>query len=220
MFISEVVSLLVHATVLRWTEPSLFDAITYIMSRSIRGKSLSLILCCLHFIYSFVSFNTSYFRYEKRHSNIPAHISPCFRVKEGDHVTIGQCRLGPTYFDFSIVIFQHLLLLYMIIFYGWQAFIQNCEVQCIEGDSSRFWWCWEKSFYRNVNLIVSILMFTSRNDVKAYLLLLNSSLHLYSFLRFKFWNFMLVVTSFSFLLRFEPIYVLFILWEVWCLNLL
>ncbi|KAL8210219.1 hypothetical protein R6Q57_006951 [Mikania cordata] len=31
-------------------------------------------------------------KYEKRHSNIPAHISPCFRVKEGDHVTIGQCR--------------------------------------------------------------------------------------------------------------------------------
>ncbi|CAD5167110.1 unnamed protein product [Musa acuminata subsp. malaccensis] len=31
--------------------------------------------------------------YEKRHSNIPAHISPCFRVKEGDHVIIGQCRL-------------------------------------------------------------------------------------------------------------------------------
>ncbi|OMO60593.1 Ribosomal protein S17 [Corchorus olitorius] len=30
--------------------------------------------------------------YEKRHSNIPAHISPCFRVKEGDHVIIGQCR--------------------------------------------------------------------------------------------------------------------------------
>ncbi|URE17307.1 hypothetical protein MUK42_12298 [Musa troglodytarum] len=32
------------------------------------------------------------FMYEKRHSNIPAHISPCFRVKEGDHVIIGQCR--------------------------------------------------------------------------------------------------------------------------------
>uniref|UniRef100_M8AW47 40S ribosomal protein S11 n=1 Tax=Aegilops tauschii TaxID=37682 RepID=M8AW47_AEGTA len=30
--------------------------------------------------------------YEKRHSNIPAHISPCFRVREGDHVIIGQCR--------------------------------------------------------------------------------------------------------------------------------
>ncbi|PPR96248.1 hypothetical protein GOBAR_AA24432 [Gossypium barbadense] len=34
----------------------------------------------------------SVFLYEKRHSNIPAHISPCFRVKEGDHVIIGQCR--------------------------------------------------------------------------------------------------------------------------------
>lgn len=33
-------------------------------------------------------------RYEKRHSNIPAHVSPCFRVKEGDHVIIGQCRWG------------------------------------------------------------------------------------------------------------------------------
>ncbi|KAJ6344455.1 hypothetical protein OIU76_006054 [Salix suchowensis] len=31
-------------------------------------------------------------RYEKRHSNIPAHISPCFRVREGDYVIIGQCR--------------------------------------------------------------------------------------------------------------------------------
>nr|CAB3447223.1 unnamed protein product [Digitaria exilis] len=29
---------------------------------------------------------------EKRHSNIPAHISPCFRANEGDHVIIGQCR--------------------------------------------------------------------------------------------------------------------------------
>lgn len=38
------------------------------------------------------------FRYEKRHTNIAAHVSPCFRVKEGDNVTIGQCRcasLGP-----------------------------------------------------------------------------------------------------------------------------
>ncbi|KAK8915920.1 40S ribosomal protein S11 [Platanthera zijinensis] len=33
-----------------------------------------------------------YQRYEKRHSNIPAHLSPCFRVKEGDQVIIGQCR--------------------------------------------------------------------------------------------------------------------------------
>ncbi|KAL6223786.1 hypothetical protein ACLB2K_002644 [Fragaria x ananassa] len=31
-------------------------------------------------------------KYENRHSNIAAHVSPCFRVKEGDHVIIGQCR--------------------------------------------------------------------------------------------------------------------------------
>lgn len=33
-----------------------------------------------------------YKRYEKRHKNIPCHISPCFRAKEGDVVTIGECR--------------------------------------------------------------------------------------------------------------------------------
>jgi len=33
-----------------------------------------------------------YKRFEKRHRNMPAHCSPCFRVKEGDQVTIGQCR--------------------------------------------------------------------------------------------------------------------------------
>ena len=31
-------------------------------------------------------------RYEKRHTNISAHISPCFRCREGDTVVIGQCR--------------------------------------------------------------------------------------------------------------------------------
>ncbi|KAK1417584.1 hypothetical protein QVD17_26714 [Tagetes erecta] len=40
----------------------------------------------------YLHYVNKYQRYEKRHSNIPAHISPCFRVKEGDHVTIGQCR--------------------------------------------------------------------------------------------------------------------------------
>ncbi|KAK7347153.1 hypothetical protein VNO80_21680 [Phaseolus coccineus] len=41
---------------------------------------------------NYLHFIKKYQRYEKRHSNIPAHISPCFRVKEGDHVIIGQCR--------------------------------------------------------------------------------------------------------------------------------
>jgi small subunit ribosomal protein S11e len=33
-----------------------------------------------------------YNRYEKRHRNIPAHLSPAFSVKEGDIVVIGECR--------------------------------------------------------------------------------------------------------------------------------
>lgn len=34
-----------------------------------------------------------YNRFEKRHKNVSAHISPCFRdVELGDTVTIGQCR--------------------------------------------------------------------------------------------------------------------------------
>ncbi|KAM1046541.1 hypothetical protein ACFX13_026612 [Malus domestica] len=40
---------------------------------------------------NYLHYIKKYQRYEKRHSNIPAHASPCFRVKEGDHVTIGQC---------------------------------------------------------------------------------------------------------------------------------
>ncbi|KAM3341692.1 hypothetical protein P3S68_026658 [Capsicum galapagoense] len=41
---------------------------------------------------NYLHYVKKYQRYEKRHSNIPAHISPCFCVKEGDHVIIGQCR--------------------------------------------------------------------------------------------------------------------------------
>merc|ERR1712001_567055 len=33
-----------------------------------------------------------YRRFEKRHKNIPVHVSPCFNVKEGDIVYAGQCR--------------------------------------------------------------------------------------------------------------------------------
>merc|ERR1719246_147818 len=33
-----------------------------------------------------------YNRFEKRHKNTPAHISPCFRVVVGDSVVLGQCR--------------------------------------------------------------------------------------------------------------------------------
>lgn len=33
-----------------------------------------------------------YNRYEKRHKNLAAHLSPAFRVQEGDVVVVGQCR--------------------------------------------------------------------------------------------------------------------------------
>lgn len=33
-----------------------------------------------------------YQRYEKRHTNVSAHISPCFRAAEGDTCIVGQCR--------------------------------------------------------------------------------------------------------------------------------
>lgn len=33
-----------------------------------------------------------YNRYERRHSNLPVHVSPAFRVNVGDEVVVGQCR--------------------------------------------------------------------------------------------------------------------------------
>ncbi|CCH62241.1 hypothetical protein TBLA_0G03040 [Henningerozyma blattae CBS 6284] len=33
-----------------------------------------------------------YNRFEKRHKNVPVHVSPAFRVEVGDIVTAGQCR--------------------------------------------------------------------------------------------------------------------------------
>jgi len=33
-----------------------------------------------------------YNRYEKRHHNLAAHLSPAFRVRDGDAVTVGECR--------------------------------------------------------------------------------------------------------------------------------
>ena len=40
----------------------------------------------------YLHFIPKYSRYEKRHKNLAAHVSPCFRVEEGDVVTVGQCR--------------------------------------------------------------------------------------------------------------------------------
>lgn len=40
----------------------------------------------------YLQFVPKYKRYEKRHKNISVHASPAFRLKEGDTVTVGQCR--------------------------------------------------------------------------------------------------------------------------------
>merc|ERR1711924_313211 len=40
----------------------------------------------------YLHYITKYNRYEKRHKNLPAHVSPCFRLHQGDEVLVGQCR--------------------------------------------------------------------------------------------------------------------------------
>jgi len=40
----------------------------------------------------YLHYISKYRRFEKRHRNIAVHCSPAFNVKEGDIVTIGQCR--------------------------------------------------------------------------------------------------------------------------------
>lgn len=51
----------------------------------------------------YLHFITKYHRFEKRHKMVPAHISPCFRVAEGDHVTIGQCRPIAKTVQFNVI---------------------------------------------------------------------------------------------------------------------
>ncbi|KAF2019426.1 40S ribosomal protein S11 [Aaosphaeria arxii CBS 175.79] len=40
----------------------------------------------------YLHFVRKYSRYEKRHKNLAAHVSPAFRVEPGDQVVVGQCR--------------------------------------------------------------------------------------------------------------------------------
>ena len=51
-----------------------------------------------------------YERFEKRHTNMSAHCSPCFLdLKEGDMVTVGQCRYtlaGPGHSRICLVSFS------------------------------------------------------------------------------------------------------------------
>lgn len=65
---------------------------------SIRGKILSgvVISTKMHRTIiirrEYLHYIPKYNRYEKRHKNLAAHVSPAFRVQEGDVVTVGQCR--------------------------------------------------------------------------------------------------------------------------------
>ncbi len=40
----------------------------------------------------YVHYIKKYNRFEKRHTTLAAHVSPAFRVKEGDSVVVGECR--------------------------------------------------------------------------------------------------------------------------------
>jgi len=51
----------------------------------------------------YLHYITKYRRFEKRHKNIAAHCSPAFEVKEGDVVTIGQCRPLAKTVTFNVV---------------------------------------------------------------------------------------------------------------------
>jgi small subunit ribosomal protein S17 len=41
---------------------------------------------------NFLHYVKKYDRYEKRHSRINAHITPCLEINVGDSVLIGECR--------------------------------------------------------------------------------------------------------------------------------
>jgi len=42
--------------------------------------------------HDYLKYVPKFMRYERRHSRIPAHNPPCIDAKEGDHVTIAECR--------------------------------------------------------------------------------------------------------------------------------
>ena len=55
---------------------------------------------------NYLHFIKKYKRFEKRHNNVVAHCSPCFEPKEGDIVTVGQCRPLSKTVRFNVVKLQ------------------------------------------------------------------------------------------------------------------
>jgi len=88
-----------------WVDPISIDSIKFIDKKcpftgevSIRGRILTgtVVSTKMHRTLvvrrEYLHFVPKYARYEKRHKNLAAHVSPAFRVEEGDQVTVGQCR--------------------------------------------------------------------------------------------------------------------------------
>eukprot|EP01121_Diplochlamys_sp_Union-15-3_P011809 TRINITY_DN345_c0_g1_i1.p1 TRINITY_DN345_c0_g1~~TRINITY_DN345_c0_g1_i1.p1 ORF type:complete len:168 (-),score=22.04 TRINITY_DN345_c0_g1_i1:54-557(-) len=63
------------------------------------NKMKGTIIVRRHYLHYIPKYN----RFEKRHTNIAAHCSPAFRVKEGDYVTIGQCRKLAKTVSFNVI---------------------------------------------------------------------------------------------------------------------
>jgi small subunit ribosomal protein S17 len=70
-----------------------FHSSTKLRGRLIKGKVASAVLGGNAVIErQYFSYVNKYLRYEKRRSKIHAHIPSCIDVKEGDNVTIAECR--------------------------------------------------------------------------------------------------------------------------------
>ncbi|TRM66288.1 ribosomal protein S17-domain-containing protein [Schizophyllum amplum] len=70
-----------------------FVGLVSIRGRILTGKVVSTkMLRTIIIRRDYLHYIPKYNRYEKRHKNLAAHLSPAFRVEVGDIVTVGQCR--------------------------------------------------------------------------------------------------------------------------------
>ena len=51
----------------------------------------------------YLQYISKFMKYERRHSRIPSHNPPCVDAKEGDHVTIAECRPISKTVSFAVV---------------------------------------------------------------------------------------------------------------------
>ncbi|KAJ7900326.1 ribosomal protein S17-domain-containing protein [Mycena olivaceomarginata] len=80
-----------HQRHIHWSCP--FTGDISIRGRILTGKVVSTKMTRTLIIRrDYLHYIPKYNRYEKRHKNLAAHVSPAFRVEVGDTVTVGQCR--------------------------------------------------------------------------------------------------------------------------------